>query len=143
MKEFKSGRMIIALESVKILLQLSFKCRIGLLSLVLVTVLVVLPSCTRAPAPEPIMTPTSPIPAPPSPSSIEPDGVALNPDDVPRVSKEELLQKLESQANIIVVDTRGKQAYDVGHIKGSINIQYSEIKEGRWQPPPNTEVIFY
>ncbi len=97
-------------------------------------------NCT--PSPAPTTTPT-PAPAQPPSSSIEPGGIALNPEDVPRVSKQELLQKLESQANIIVVDTRGKQAYDIGHIKGAIYIPYSELMEGRWQPPPDKEVIFY
>ncbi len=44
--------------------------------------------------------------------------------DLPRISAEELLNMIDSDAEIVVVDTRDGGSYASGHIKGAINIHY-------------------
>jgi hypothetical protein len=83
---------------------------------------------TPAPAPEPVQEPA----ARPAPSEL-----------VPRITIEELLQKMESKANILVVDTRHKEQYDVDHIKRAVSAPLSTIVEGGWMPPSDKEIILY
>jgi hypothetical protein len=61
-------------------------------------------ACTSSPitTPEPVQEPTAKL----APSEL-----------VPRITIEELLQKMEKGNNILVVDTRYKEQYDVDHIK--------------------------
>ena len=66
-----------------------------------------------------------------------------DPDNIPRISKEELLQNLENGENILIVDTRYKSEYDQDHIKGAVSAPYSDIVLKKWQPPPDQEVVLY
>ncbi len=83
---------------------------------------------TIKPTAEPVQEPT----ARPTPSEL-----------VPRITIEELLQKMESEANILVVDTRHKEQYDVDHIKGAVSAPLATIVEGGWIPPSDKEIILY
>jgi len=87
-------------------------------------------ACTSSPAttPEPVQEPA----ARPAPSEL-----------VPRITIEELLQKMERGDNILVVDTRYKEQYDVDHIKGAVSAPLSTIIEGGWMPLSDKEVILY
>ena len=76
------------------------------------------------PVPEPVSKPT--------PSEL-----------VPRLSVAELLGKMESNAEILIVDARPKVEYDAGHIKGAVSAPLIVILEGQWVPPLEKEVIFY
>ena len=64
---------------------------------------------------------------------------------VPRVTIEELLQKIESNADIIIVDTRVdvEEQFNIGHIKGAIPVPLSKITAGEWIPPVDKEIILY
>jgi hypothetical protein len=99
-----------------------------------VAVLMLLASfaCTSSPMSTPDPTATPEPAAKPAPSEL-----------VPRITIEELLQKMESDADILVVDTRYKEQYDVDHIKGSVSAPLSTIIEGGWIPPSDKEVILY
>ena len=44
--------------------------------------------------------------------------------EIPRISCEELEQLMDKGEKLVVVDTRDKGSYDVGHITGAINITY-------------------
>jgi hypothetical protein len=68
-----------------------------------------------------------------------PDGV----DEVPRVSIEYLLQKIESRADILIIDNRGEASYNAEHIKGAVWIKTSEILGGLWEAPAGKELILY
>ena len=68
---------------------------------------------------------------------------SLTVDTVPRVTVEELLQKMETGANILVVDTRERFEYDGEHIKGAVSAPFPEIASGEWVPPGDAEIIFY
>ena len=65
------------------------------------------------------------------------------PEEVARLSPEELAQKLEGQADITLVDNRSRAAYDEGHIKGAIWVPLSIIKDGFWKPAPGQELVLY
>jgi rhodanese-related sulfurtransferase len=54
---------------------------------------------------------------------------------------EELLQKMESGSDILIVDTRGEDEYDSAHIKGAVPL--SVIVDGKWVPSGDAEVIIY
>jgi len=83
---------------------------------------------TPKPTPGPVQEPA----ARPAPSEL-----------VPRITIEELLQKIDNKANILVVDTRHKEQYDVDHIKGAVSAPLSTIIEGGWMPPSDKEIILY
>jgi rhodanese-related sulfurtransferase len=66
---------------------------------------------------------------------------------VPRITIAGLLQKVESNADILIVDSRVdvEQEFDKGHIRGAIPVPLSQITSGQWIPPvgKNKEIIFY
>jgi len=50
---------------------------------------------------------------------------------------------MENEADILVVDTRYKEQYDVDHVKGSVSAPLSTIIEEGWVPPTDKEIILY
>ena len=96
-------------------------------------------SCTE-PAPVSIQSPEDQEPSEetslPSPS-----------ERVPRITVEELFQKMEAGDDILIIDTRAdvEAVFDAGHIKGAVIVPLSEIFDGRWVPPPDKEktIILY
>jgi hypothetical protein len=93
------------------------------------------PACPTEPLANPSIPSTEPqivTPARPSPSEM-----------VPRITIDELKQKMESNADILIVDNRHKEEYDVDHIKGAISVPLSVIIAGEWTSPLDKELIFY
>jgi hypothetical protein len=78
-----------------------------------------------------------------------PDSSPLTPpsERVPRITIDELLQKINSHADILIVDSRldVEKLFADGHIKGAIPAPLSAIMDGQWLPPANLnqEIIFY
>jgi hypothetical protein len=64
-------------------------------------------------------------------------------DEVARVSTEYLLHKIESGADILIIDNRGEASYNAEHIKGAVWIKTSEILGGLWEAPTDKELILY
>jgi hypothetical protein len=64
-------------------------------------------------------------------------------DSMPRISIEDLKQKMDSGANILIVDTRHREEYDFDHIKGAVSAPLDDIVAGKWQPPADRELILY
>ncbi len=89
------------------------------------------PSSAVEPAPTPATTPDS-APIPPS-------------ERVPRITIDELLHKINSHADVLIVDSRidVEKLFDSGHIIGAIPMPLSTIMEGNWLPPADQEIIFY
>ena len=87
----------------------------------------------------PVDSTSTPPPTPESPSAIPPS------ERVPRITIEELLQKIQSSTDIVIVDTRVdvEKEFAVDHIKGAIPVPLSEITSGRWIPPADKDIIFY
>jgi hypothetical protein len=100
------------------------------------------PSPPAGSTPEPSITPTSPpVTLPESPAGTSPSA------QVPRITIEELLQKIQSDSDILIVDSRVdvEQQFAIGHIKGAIPVPLSQITSGQWLPPANKdqEIVFY
>jgi hypothetical protein len=109
----------------------------------LILVLLAMPGCSSIRPVSITSLPTdsapAPSPTPESPSAIPPS------ERVPRITIEELLRKIQSNADIVIVDTRVdvEEQFPLGHIKGAISAPLSEITSGRWLPPAGKEIIFY
>jgi uncharacterized lipoprotein YajG len=86
---------------------------------------------------------------PDCPADIQPDTVpgqapkSTPSENVPRISIEELRQKMDSKADIVIVDNRSKGEYDMDHIKDSISLPLATIVAGEWTLPLDKELIFY
>ena len=91
-----------------------------------------IPSPSVNPTPPPLTTPESPSAIPPS-------------ERVPRITIEELLQKIQSKADIVIVDTRldVEELFALGHIKGAVPVPLSEIVSGQWTTTIDKEIILY
>ena len=66
-------------------------------------------------------------------------------ESVPRMTIDELLQKIESNADILIVDTRIdiEKSFASGHIKGAIPVNLVKIMSGEWIPPADKEIVLY
>lgn len=95
-------------------------------------------ACTAFPT---AMPDSTPIPA--AEPEQEPETRPSPSDMIPRITVEELLQVMESSADILVIDTRDKEQYDVDHITGAISVPLSVILEGEWTPPADKALILY
>ncbi len=61
------------------------------------------------------------------------------------VSLEEFL-KLSKQKDVLVLDTRSKEAFDKKHIKGAVHLNFSDFTEGKLAkviPSKTTKVLIY
>jgi len=61
--------------------------------------------------------------------------------NVPCISLEELKEKLDAGAEVVVVDVRSKEEFDQGHIPGAISIPYSEIEARYRELPRDKEIV--
>ena len=113
---------------------------------ILIALLVMVAFAACAPA----QTPESPAAAiPPAADNItdnQTDVPAARPtpeESMPRISIGDLKQKMDSGADILIVDTRHKEEYDVDHIRGAVLAPMDDIIAGKWQPPAGKELILY
>lgn len=82
---------------------------------------------TTLPTPEPTALPTAePTEAEPTdtPAPEEVDGPPTSPEQMPRISVEELKALMDSGERIAVVDVRPKESFDLGHIAGAISFPW-------------------
>ncbi len=90
-----------------------------ILGLMLIASLLIACGSSAEPA-EPTAAPTST----PEPSTATPPlGESQAPTvstEVPRITPEELKERLDNGEEIVVIDTRGKSSYDVRHLPGAI-----------------------
>jgi hypothetical protein len=74
---------------------------------------------------------------PSTPPSVPDSGSA-----VPRISLEQLKEKLDAGADIVIVDVRSKGDFDEGHISGTVSIPWQREMETRYtELPRDKEVI--
>jgi len=62
---------------------------------------------------------------------------------VSHVSPEELKHLIESRADIEVVDTQPKGAYEIGHVKGAVNFPWAADIKNPGRLPRNKELVLY
>ena len=83
------------------------------------------------------------------PADIQPETPAISParpslsEMVPRITIDELKQKMENGEDILIVDDRHKEEYEDGHIKGALSAPLSVVVDGEWTAPLDKELIFY
>ena len=111
-----------------------------LLALVTVMIPLAFTACTSATVPDNPPTPDA-VPQVDAPSSTEPSASLL--ERIPRITIDELLQKMADNSNILIVDTRHADQYEVDHIKGAISVPLDTIIAGAWTPPLDKEIILY
>ncbi len=63
--------------------------------------------------------------------------------NVPRISPEELKEKLDAGAEVVIIDVRSKEEFDQGHIPGAISIPYEEIETRYRELPRDKEIVTY
>jgi len=63
--------------------------------------------------------------------------------DVPHISPEELKEKLDGGADVVVIDVRSEEAFDRGHIKGAISIPLRSIAVRYAEVPSDKEIVAY
>lgn len=112
-----------------------------LLSLLMAIVMsIALASCTSASTGVPPASPQQPGTSEPNPA---PPTELIATEQVSYVTAEELLQKIDSQADVLVIDARLKEYYDADHIKGALSIPYSTVVSRDFVLPPAKEIIVY
>lgn len=79
----------------------------------------------RLPTPTPLPTPTR--------GTVE----------VPRLSPEEVKERLDSGADVVIVDVRSREDFDEAHIEGAISIPLSEVESRYNELPEDKEIIIY
>lgn len=72
-----------------------------------------------------------------------PPGVPDSGSDVPGISLEQLKEKLDAGADIVIVDVRRKEDFDEGHIPGAVSIPWEEIEARYTELPRDKEIITY
>lgn len=121
---------------------MSGKAMNRVLSLIALALLVAVVACA---APAPIAT-TGHVCGPDCPTEPVADASTGRPSPsemVPRITIGELRQKMESGANILIVDNRHQEEYDVDHIKGAVLAPLATIIAGEWTSPPDRELVLY
>lgn len=115
----------------------SYKLLFLLMAIVISTALV---SCTSASTGMPPASPQQPGTSEPSPTPTTEPAVM---EQVSYVTVEELLQKMQSQADVLVIDARLKEYYDADHIKGALSLPYSTVVSRDFVLPPAKEIVVY
>jgi hypothetical protein len=64
----------------------------------------------------------------PSPDSAG-DTAGDDPPEIPRIGVEEVKQKLDAGASMVIVDTRSASAYEGAHIAGAVSLPLEDMEE--------------
>jgi hypothetical protein len=94
------------------------------------------------PSPTPVEVAPTPTPQPLIDESDEQTQYAVAP-GVPRITPSELKSLLSSARNVIVIDTRGHDAYEAAHIRGALDIPYDQVEFVAPQLSRSAKLIFY
>jgi 3-mercaptopyruvate sulfurtransferase SseA len=63
--------------------------------------------------------------------------------EVPRISPEELKERLDKKEKITIVDVRSVKEFDAQHIAGAISIPLHQILLRQKELPREQEIVFY
>jgi rhodanese-related sulfurtransferase len=63
--------------------------------------------------------------------------------EVPRIKPQELKEKLDAGEDVIVVDARSRDRYELRHIPGALSIPQYEIEERHGELPQEGEIVLY
>ena len=63
-----------------------------------------------------------------------------------RLISKDLFLQMAQEENSIILDTRSKEAFDMGHIKGAVHLNFSDFTEGKLAktiPSKDTRILIY
>lgn len=63
--------------------------------------------------------------------------------EVPRITVEELKERLDNGEAIVVADTRPPSSFDAGHIAGAISVPVTEVTAHLDELPRDQEIVLY
>ncbi len=63
--------------------------------------------------------------------------------EIPRISVDELKRKVDMGSNLVIIDTRSKEAYEQMHIAGSISVPLEKVAERYTELKGFEEIITY
>lgn len=82
-----------------------------------------------------------------SAGSVSPDGaemrVPANADEVPRISPEDLKQRIDSGEEILIADVRSVNSYRAQHLPGAISVPLKELEARLDEFPRDRHIVFY
>ena len=71
------------------------------------------------------------------------EGMPQSQDDVPRISAQELKNRLDRGDEILVVDARSAGEYAERHVEGAISVPLGELESRLDEFPRDQEIVFY
>ncbi len=66
-----------------------------------------------------------------------------SPSEVPRISPEKVKAKLDTDSNMVIIDTRSKAEYEQTHISGAVSMPLDEIAQRYSELSGYTEIFTY
>ena len=86
----------------------------------------------------------TPTPEPPTSTSVPTENPGpQSRSEVPRISPEELKDRLDNGEAILVVDSRSLSSFEMGHIAGAISVPDYEVESRLAEFPRDQEIVFY
>ena len=83
-------------------------------------------------------------PEPPAPTLAPTEGQGpTTKSEVPRISPEELKDRLDNGEAILVVDARPASSFEMQHIAGAISVPTNEVESRLDELPRDQEIVFY
>jgi 3-mercaptopyruvate sulfurtransferase SseA len=70
-------------------------------------------------------------------------GVPTAAEAVPRISVQELKERLDAGASVIVIDARPYEDYAARHISGAISMPLADVSSRYDELPRTEEIVFY
>lgn len=110
----------------------------------LIVVTAVITSCgTSAETPTPAAVPTfTPEPSTATPLTSE-SQVPTNVSQVPRITAQELKERLDNGEAIVIADSRSANSFESRHIAGAISVPETEVESHLDELPLDQEIVFY
>jgi 3-mercaptopyruvate sulfurtransferase SseA len=86
----------------------------------------------------------TPTPEPPTSTSVPTENPGpQSRSEVPRISPEELKDRLDNGEAILVVDSRSLSSFEMEHIAGAISVPDYEVESRLAEFPRDQEIVFY
>lgn len=63
--------------------------------------------------------------------------------EVPRISPEDLKERLDNGEEILIVDSRANSVFETRHIAGAISVPHFEVEERLDEFPRDQDIVFY
>ncbi len=71
------------------------------------------------------------------------NSLASTPEQIPRITVDELKRKMNARSNVAVVDVRSKEEYEASHITGAISMPSLEISQRYQELKGYRQIVTY